>query len=82
MVRLAREPENPHDGNAIAVYAEGARRKAGYVPKGYAKRLAPLLDAGAEIVAVSVRGSGAGNDSTTPHILVCERVMFDHLNRA
>jgi len=80
-VRLVRESENQHDPNAIAVYAERGRNRAGYVPKGYAKRLAPLLDSGADVVAVSVRGSGAGSDETTPHILVCERRLLDHLNR-
>lgn len=80
-LRLVREPENPHDPNAIAVYAERGRNKAGHVPKGYAKRLAPMLDDGAALVAVSVRGSDAGSNGVTPHVLVCERALLDHLNR-
>lgn len=57
-VRLVREPDNVHDSNAIAVYAEKGRRLAGYVPKGQARRLAPLLDAGADLVAITVRRLG------------------------
>jgi hypothetical protein len=40
-----------------------------------------LLDAGADLVAISVRGSGRGTDGTVPHILICERAHFDHLTR-
>ena len=42
---LYREPENPHDANAIAVKAWG-KYPLGYVPKYLAESLAPLLDAG------------------------------------
>lgn len=84
-VLLVREPDNPHDTNAIAVYAHTARRPAGFVPKGQARRLAKLIDAGTDLVAVAVRGSGAGAgagaDSVAPHILVCERRLYDHLTR-
>lgn len=80
-VRLAREPGNPHDPNAIAVYAAGARDRSGYVPRGYARRLAKLIDGGADLVAVSVRGSGRGSDATTPHLLICERRLYEHLTR-
>jgi hypothetical protein len=81
-VRLVREPDNQHDPNAIAIYAAGARDVAGYVPRGYAKRLAKLLDAGAEMVAVSTRGAGAGRQGVSPQVLVVERVLWEHLNRA
>lgn len=80
-VRLVREPENEHDANAIAIYAAGARELSGYVPRGYAKRLAKLLDDRKDIVALSVRGSGTGSDATTPHLLVCERRLYEHLTR-
>ena len=80
-VRLVREPDNPHDPNAIAVYAAGARDLSGYVPRGYAKRLAKLIDGGADLVALSVRGSGRGSDTTTPHLLICERRLYEHLTR-
>ena len=42
---LCREPDNPHDKNAIAVKAWG-KYPLGYIPKYLAESLAPLLDAG------------------------------------
>ncbi len=81
-VRLVREQDNPHDPNAIAVYSDGARYLAGYVPRGYAKRLAKVLDSGADIVAVSTRGSGPGHDAPSPQVLAVERALWDHLNRS
>lgn len=80
-LKLVREPDNKHDPNAIAIYAEGARNKSGYVPAARAKTLARLLDGGTDLVAMSVRGSGHGTDGTVPHILICDRKLFDHLNR-
>lgn len=80
-VRLVREPDNPHDSNAVAVYAENGRKVAGYVPKGQAKRIAALLDAGTDLVAISVRGSGAGSESVAPHVLACPRPLYEHLTR-
>lgn len=81
LVRLVREPDNSHDPNAIAVYASEAHNLAGYVPRGYAKRLSKILDAEADIVAVSVRGSGPGNDDVPPHVLAVDRALWNHLNR-
>ncbi|WP_246383192.1 HIRAN domain-containing protein [Nocardioides stalactiti] len=81
-VRLVREPDNQHDPHAIAVYAAGARDITGYVPRGYAKRLAKLLDAGADMVAVSTLGSAAGHKGVSLQVLVVERALWDHLNRA
>lgn len=80
-VRLVREPDNPHDPNAIAVYAESARQLAGYVSRGYAKRLAKLMDSGADMVAVSARGARPGHANVSPQVLVVERALWDHLNR-
>jgi hypothetical protein len=36
---LVREPRNEHDPNAVAVYDEGRRLQAGYVPAGVAPEL-------------------------------------------
>ncbi|CAM3194674.1 HIRAN domain-containing protein [Nocardioides dubius] len=79
-VVLVREPQNAHDPNAIGVYASGATELAGYVPRGFAKRLTPILDGGADMVAVSTRGGGPGED-TTPQVLVVERRLWTHLHR-
>lgn len=80
-VRLVREPDNVHDANAVAVYAENGRQIAGYVPKGQAGRLAAMLDAGVDLVAIAVRGSAAGAQGVAPHVLVCERRLYEHLTR-
>lgn len=79
VVELRREPENPHDPNAIAVYAERARRLSGYVPKAMAKRLAGQMDSGVEFRAISTRGSSAGRDGDTPTILICEAPLMEQL---
>lgn len=59
-VRLVREPENPHDLNAVAVYDRTGQQRAAYVNKQMARRLAKLLDAGEPLQAVSIRGMAAG----------------------
>lgn len=57
---LIRNPDNPHDGNAIEVHVPALGRDAmiGHVPRDLAARLAPKMDDGeewqAEIVAVLV----------------------------
>lgn len=47
---LKREPSNPYDENAIEVYHEAdglPPQKLGYVPRGKAEILAPMIDQGA-----------------------------------
>ena len=48
-VELVREPDNPHDANAIAV--KSGKDTLGYIAAGEASELAPLLDAGDKPVA-------------------------------
>ena len=43
-LELRRDPDNPHDPNAIAVHAGG--EQVGWVPRAIAEELAPALDAG------------------------------------
>jgi len=50
---LLRDPDNPHDPNAIAVHAGGER--VGWVPRELAAELAPELDAGRRWSAVVLR---------------------------
>jgi hypothetical protein len=50
---LVREPENSYDPNAIRVEVAGFF--LGYIPKGVAKTLAPLMDAGRDFLALFVR---------------------------
>jgi HIRAN domain len=53
MVALIREPNNQHDENAISVHLETYRRgmHIGYVPRGVASVLAPLMDSGDLLVS-------------------------------
>ena len=51
---LRRDAANPHDGNAIAVEAEGGEQ-AGFVPRDLAAEIAPDLDAGRPWSAVVLR---------------------------
>ena len=50
---LRRDPDNPHDPNAIAVKAAG--EQVGWVPREIAEELAPELDAGRAWSAVVLR---------------------------
>ena len=49
---LVREPDNPHDPNAIRVELAGLY--LGYVPRHIAKDLAPQMDAGRRFIALFV----------------------------
>jgi hypothetical protein len=49
---LVREPDNPHDPNAIRVELAGLY--LGYVPRHIAKDLAPQMDAGRNLIALFV----------------------------
>jgi hypothetical protein len=51
---LEREPDNPHDPNAIRVSLFGIHN-VGYLPRDAARRLAPLMDAGGNFLAEFVR---------------------------
>ena len=45
-LRLVREPDNPYDANAVAVYDAAGSLHVGYLPKEHAARIATQLDAG------------------------------------
>lgn len=48
-LRVVREPENPYDANAIAVYV--FQQKLGHFPRGLAAEVAPFVDAGLDVTA-------------------------------
>jgi HIRAN domain len=52
-LELRRDPDNPHDENAIAVHARG--EQVGWVPRELAAELAPELDAGRSWSAAVLR---------------------------
>jgi len=54
---LVREPDNPHDPHAIRV--EIAGRVMGYIPRGIAKDLAAMMDAGRRFLALFVKRNEA-----------------------
>lgn len=76
-----REPDNPHDANAIAIYADGTGKLVGYVNKQNAARLATLMDAGLPLAAISTRGNASGFFEFVPQILVCSPRLMEHLLR-
>lgn len=49
---LERDPNNPYDANAIAVYAEGEH--LGFIPKEHNVDLAAAMDAGAEPICTVI----------------------------
>lgn len=53
-LELRREPNNPADVNAIAVYWGGY--KLGWMPRGLAAETAPIMDAGVKIIARKAAG--------------------------
>jgi len=58
-LRLAREAENPHDGNAVAIYRGTA--KLGYVPRGENTAVAQLMDRG-ECLSATIASVTADQD--------------------
>jgi len=51
---IDREPDNPHDPNAVCVSLFGFH-KMGYLPKAVAKSIAPFMDEGRTFLAEFVR---------------------------
>ena len=58
---LEREPDNPHDSNAIGVYFLNDR--LGYLQKPVAEKLAPVIDGGTKLTARFVRRNQFAHDS-------------------
>jgi HIRAN domain len=58
-LELRRDPENPHDPNAIAVHGPGGGEQVGWVPRELAEEIAPDLDAGRPWSAVVLREARA-----------------------
>lgn len=58
---LVREPENPHDSNAVRVSLFGFI-DMGFLPRGVAQVLAPLMDAGRTFLAEFVSRNECRSD--------------------
>jgi hypothetical protein len=54
-LELRRDPDNPHDPNAIQVHPAAGGEQVGWVPRELAAELAPELDAGRPWAAVVLR---------------------------
>jgi hypothetical protein len=54
-LELRRDPDNPHDPNAIQVHPADGGDQVGWVPRELAAELAPELDAGRPMAAVVLR---------------------------
>lgn len=81
LVELHREPDNPHDRNAVALHAPGTRKPFGYVQGGRAATIARRLDGGEQLAAVSMHGPGRGRDDDTAFLLVGSRDDLRHMLR-
>lgn len=77
---LVREPDNPHDPNAVAVRPLGGEI-IGYVNKQTAAWLSKRLDAGEDYSAMFLNGSLSGADGT-PDVLVAPSAVLDSMLRA
>jgi hypothetical protein len=76
-LEIEREPDNPHDRNAIAVLAEG--RLIGYYNKQMAAKLAKLMDAGLVLEAIALAGSPRYKNDSRIQILAADPAVIRHL---
>lgn len=76
-VDLRREPDNPHDKNAVAMNAPGRGETFGYVQKGRAPAVARRMDAGEDMAAVSMRGPRRGRGDETAFLLIGSRTDLE-----
>lgn len=52
VVEARRDPENPYDPNAIAIFSQ--EQHIGFIERGLAEELAPIMDGGASLKVVVV----------------------------
>lgn len=72
-VELKREPDNPHDGNAVAICAQDTGARVGYVGRGRAASVARRMDAGEDMAGVTIWGPGRGEDDRSTLVLIGSR---------
>jgi len=71
-LRFVREPDNPHDPFAIAVYPRQGDGPVGYVNKQKARAWSKLLAAGEQLSIVSLRGTAPGMDCEAVAVLAAK----------
>ncbi len=79
MLALRREPDNPHDRNAVGVTSATSTDVAGYVNKQKAAALAKRLDAGWKPSVVSTRGTRPGVPCDAISVIIAEPEVVRHL---
>lgn len=65
-----REPENPHDPNAVSLWLHD--RQAGHLPRRDAAAIAPRMDAGFRLEVVCIRARGNARNGAPIQIRVFE----------
>lgn len=78
-VRLVAEPDNPHDPNAVAVYAADGSDVAAYYNKQKARTVSRLLLSGETLHGVSLRGTGPGEPLEALSVLAARPEVIEHL---
>ncbi len=67
-----REPENKYDSNAIAIHVkkfDGSTKSLGYINRGLAAQLSPMLDAGKELLVTDYYVTGNKNKGNNLGVL-------------
>jgi hypothetical protein len=64
-VIIEREPQNPHDSNAIKIVLAHPSGQVGHIPKDTAKRLSPLMDSGSLSLSGTVAQDSAEDSNAT-----------------
>lgn len=80
---LSREPDNPHDKNAVSIYSGFSvdAGLVGYVNKQNAARLAPKLDAGEDWVGMFIDGDPTGHQERVPRVLITRRAIMSEISK-
>ncbi|RIJ71260.1 hypothetical protein D1871_14655 [Nakamurella silvestris] len=81
LIDLVRAPAGANDPTAIGISAAGREEIAGYADKKTALFLAPKLDDGVELTAISLRGAPVGEHTALVTVLVAEPELMAHLRR-
>lgn len=78
-VRLVREPDNPHDPNAVAVHDHHRDGVAAYLDGTRAKAVSKVLDSGRPLAAVSTCGTRAGQPCEGITVVAASPDVLAHL---
>ncbi|MFE2141737.1 HIRAN domain-containing protein [Streptomyces sp. NPDC059456] len=78
-LRLVPEPGNLHDPFAVAVRPNYGKESIGYVNKQKARQWSSLIAEGARLTAVSLRGTGPGEDCEAVAVLAAAPEVVAHL---